>query len=109
MSRQDRHAFIASPAASDMKRPGNLCKWPAGTYGKIRVDDDGTIVVSHKAYADDVVAFVAGAIESNPTIADEIKNRLRAFVDDMDARAVARHGYSQSADEAAFTWTPLAK
>lgn len=83
---------------------GRFCQALAGTYRHIEVKPDGTIVISPKAYADDVVAFVSASIASNPTIADSIKAHLTAFLDDMDARAVARHGYADDPNEAAVVW-----
>jgi len=107
-SRAIRHALVASPPAADVARPGNFAKLAPGAYTKhIEIKDDGTIVIGPGAYADDVVAFVSGAIASNPTIAKEIKQHLVEFVDAMDARAVARHGYSASPEEAAFEWMLL--
>lgn len=107
-SRAIRHALVASPPDADVARPGNFAKLAAGQYAKhITVKEDGTIVIGPDAYADDVVAFVAGAIASNPTIGNPIKQHLADFVDAMDERAVARHGYSHSPEEAAFVWTKL--
>jgi len=79
-----------------------VCKFPAGQYGKrISVAEDGAITIDKKAYADDIVAFVSGAIDA------DIKVHLTRFVNAMDARAVARHGYSHSPEEAAFVWNDI--
>lgn len=90
-----------------MSTPSNFAKVATGDYvtassgdnSLVRVNDDGSILISPKAYVDDVGAFCYGAIRSNPTISDEIKNHLARFIDDMDVRALTRHGYSHSCDE----------
>jgi hypothetical protein len=96
----------------DMSNPSNFAKLLPGTYGTtshalITVNADGSVLISPKAYADDVVAFVLGAIANNPTIAAPIKQTLADFVNKMDARAVSRHGYSDSADEKAYAWSDI--
>lgn len=83
---------------------GRFCQSLAGTYRHIEVKPDGTIVISPKAYADDVVAFVSASIATNPTIDSSIKAHLTRFLDDLDARAVARHGYAADPNEAAVVW-----
>lgn len=108
MSRQFRNHIASSPPPINIERPGNTAKFEAGQFGKnIVVADDGTITISKKAYADDIVAFVLGAIRSNPTIDDTIKANLARFVDEMDKRAVDRHGYSHSKEEADFEWNSV--
>jgi len=109
MSRLTRHSLSTTPPAADMARPGNFCKFAAGDYAKcIVVDERGRIIIDPCAYADDVAAFVLGCVRSNPTIEPGIKRKLAEFVDDMDARAVKRHGYSKSAEEKNFVWTSVA-
>lgn len=109
MSRLTRHQIATTPPDVDLARPGNMCKFPAGQYGKrIAVADDGTITIDKKAYVDDVVAFAFGSIRSNPTIHESVKLHLARFVDAMDARADERHGYSHSETERDFTWTRVA-
>lgn len=97
-----------------MSTPSNFAKVAPGNYTsdgetRVRVQEDGSIWISRNAYADDVVAFVLGCIRSNPTIADGIKLALADFVDLMDARAVKRHGYSNSQAEKDFSWESTSK
>jgi hypothetical protein len=98
--------LIATTPSDDIVVPvkGRFFQGLPGTYKHVTVAPDGTITILPKAFADDVVAFVAGAIASNPNIDDATKAKLREFVDLMDARAVARHGYSANPDEAAVKW-----
>lgn len=86
---------------------GRIYRGCTGTFRHITVCDDGSIVIEPKAFVDDIVAFLSGAIETNPTIDPVIKSQLRHFVHLMDARAVQKHGYSHSPNEAALnflTW-----
>lgn len=76
----------------------------AGEFRHITVNPDGSILIGSKAFADDVIAFMAGAIKSNPNISDNIKAHLVAFVDAMDERAVGRHAYDHNVEEAALVW-----
>jgi hypothetical protein len=85
---------------------GRFYQGPAGRFRNITVQPDGTIVISPKAYADDVVAFVSAAISTNPNISQTLKDFLIDFIDDMDMRAVKRHGYSHNLDEASVNWVP---
>ncbi len=71
------------------------------------VEEDGTFTVGPGAYVDDVVAFLLGAVKTNPTISGEIKGTLRDFLNRMDRRAVERHGYSASPKEKDYTWVDL--
>ena len=64
-------------------------------------------MIHPSANADDVIAFVAGCIVMTG-IDNSIKVHLDRFLDAMDARAVAKHGYSDSLEEQRFLWTPLA-
>lgn len=92
--------------------PSKFAKTLPGSYGTqkhndlIRLDATGDVVISKDAYVDDVVAFCFGVIQSNATIDASIKQHLANFVNDMDARAVARHGYSADEAEAAVVWIP---
>lgn len=83
---------------------GRIFQGPSGQYKHITANPDGSITVGAKAFVDDAIAFFSAAISSNPTIDDGIKQHLIAFVDAMDARAVAKHGYSGSAEDAAINW-----
>ena len=103
--RQFRNTWPVARHAGPLDAPGNMCKSGAGPCGKnIVVNEDGSVTISRKAYADDVVAFALGCIQSNPTISLDTKLHLARFVDDMDARAVARHGYSYSEPDRALEW-----
>ena len=103
--REIRNTFPVNPHPSNPQNPGNIVKFGPGTYfnGCITVHDNGSFTVSEKAYVDDVVSFLSGAINSNPTISDDIKNLLKEFLNKMDERALLRHGYSGS-DEKFYTW-----
>ena len=114
--REMRHALASGKdSPPDMTCASNFAKLESTAYSSgsddstpiVKLCTDGTVVIDKRAYVDDVVAFLAGAIKSNPTIAPEIKAHLTRFVDAMDARAVARHGYSESPREAAFEWTSV--
>lgn len=117
--REFRNAFARLPADAHPVRvnpadaSSNWAQLAVGGYGTVKkpdlitVEQDGAVHISPKAYADDVVAFVLGAIRSNPTIDDSIKQHLADFVNAMDARADKRHGYSNSPDEKAFVWIPV--
>ena len=116
-ARQWRHDFAPRFCA---ETPSNFAKIDPGHYTVyseksdthhriVSVREDGTVEVAPRAYVDDVVAFCYGAIRSNHTIGDDIKAHLARFLDAMDARAVARHGYAGSSDaERTYAWTPLA-
>ena len=107
-SRQFRNEFPQQEHASDPKRPSNFCKLFAGTYGKhFEVHGDGSVTIAPKAYVDDVAAFLLGCVASNPTLSQERKCHLARFIDEMDARAVERHGYSHNEQEKSFVWTPV--
>lgn len=95
--------LVGTTTDADVKK-SRFYQGKAGTFKHITVQDDGTIVIDPKAYADDVVAFVSAAIATNPTIGDEIKQTLVRFVDLMDARAVDRHGYLANHEEALLKW-----
>jgi hypothetical protein len=96
-----------------MSTPSNFAKIAPGHYGTtsdqdlVNVSTSGQITFSRDAYVDDVIAFCLGAIRGNPTISDSIKQHLASFVNEMDARAVTRHGYSSSEAERVFTWTAV--
>lgn len=110
--REFRNTFPMQPHKYDTKSTNNFCRMPVGSYGTkthdvVTVNADYSLTVSKRAFADDVVAFVLGSISSNPTISDDIKAHLARFLDAMDARALARHGYSKSEKEQAHTWTPV--
>jgi len=111
--REFRNALARLPVESDvrsMSTPSNFAKLAAGTYGTrshpelVTVQSHGGVWFSKEAFVDDVVAFCAGALRSNPTVSPELKQHLADFVNGMDARAVARHGYSNSEAERAFVW-----
>lgn len=99
-----RNGTLLGTAMPDTMVKGRFYHGPVGGYRHIQVAADGTIVIGPKAFADDVVAFVSASIASNPAIDDAIKAHLTRFLDDMDARAVARHGYDHDANEAAVPW-----
>lgn len=86
------------------KAKGRIFQGVPGVYGKITANSDGSITITHKAYVDDAVAFLSAAIETNPTIDDEIKEHLRVFVRAMDARAVKKHGYNRAPEQAAINF-----
>ncbi len=89
--------------------PSSFAKLHPGFYadGKIELKEDGTIVISPKAYADDVVAFVAGGMSTNPTLDQSIVTHLHHFLNEMDLRSFARHGYSFSPEQADAGWSTL--
>lgn len=105
-SREFRNISVVDGILTDGDRPGNFAKVRSGEYavGKINVSGDGTIIISPDAYADDVIAFVYGTIKKHPGISDDIKDHLKQFVDKMDDRAVAHHGYSNSSEEKQHVW-----
>ena len=108
--REFRNTFPTQAHPTDLDQPGNLCKIGPGAYGdNVHVDEKGTITISPKAYADDVVAFVLGCMRKNPTVSNEIKGYLAQFLDAMDERAVTRHGYSNSKAEADYVWKRIHK
>jgi hypothetical protein len=107
-SRQFRHAVSTTGLPFDASTQSNFAKVIPGTYGPITVQENGDIVISREAYADDVLAFVLGCISSNPTIDPLTKQNLGVVIDMFDARAVFRHGYSGSEEEKNFEWTPVA-
>ena len=88
----------------------NFAKLSTGTYGTddtpalAEVRSDGSVVFAKEAYPDDVVAFVLCSLRSNPNVSDELKQHLADFVNGMDARAVARHGYAGDERERALVW-----
>ena len=82
--------------------PGGYCK------NKITVNEDGTVLVGHKVFADELLAFTLGCMKTNPGISDEIKAKLGEVIDMMDARAYAKHQYNHSPEEAAFNWESVA-
>lgn len=106
--RELRNTFPINPPESNPENPGNAVKFGPGNYfnNHITVHEDGSFTVSNKAYVDDVVAFLSGAINSNPTISEKIKDLLRDFLNRMDERALSRHGYSGS-DEKNYSWVRL--
>lgn len=107
-SRQFRNNFAIYGAPFDATNPSNFAKIAPGTYGPVTVCSDGSIAIASGAYADDVLAFVAGCIASNPTISSGIKEDLGDVIDDFDARAVDRHGYSFDEEEKNFPWKSVA-
>lgn len=90
--------------------PSNFAKTKPGRYGTashpdlVNVTATGEVVISKHAYVDDVVAFCLGAIRSNSSISDDIKQQLANFVNAMDARAVGKHQYSKSIAEKDYVW-----
>lgn len=112
-SESSRH-FRNEPGVDfDAESPSNFAKTRPGVFWGgdkelVRVSQDGSVTFTPGCYVDDVVAFCHGAIASNPTIAPEIKTHLARFIDAMDARAMARHGYSNSKTEQEMTWKALA-
>ena len=83
---------------------GRFFHGKAGAFRHITVNEDGSTTIGKKAFVDDAVAFLSGAIATNPTIDDEIKKHLVDFVNAMDARAVKRHGYNGSLEEKEVEW-----
>lgn len=83
----------------------NFAKVTPGWYGDhIQVDKDGGVLIFPKAYADDVVAFVAGCLHHHAGITPNIQYCLVDFVNKMDERAMVVHGYDASPEEAAYVW-----
>lgn len=106
-SRQFRLNCITTKVDPESPGPvvkGRIYQGPSGVFRHITANEDGSITISAKAFVDDVVAFLSQAISTNPTISNEIKNHLRHFVNDMDKRAMAKHGYSHSEEEKAVDW-----
>lgn len=108
-SREFRNVYPTKNSAV-WESASNFCKLGAGMCGpNIRVNEDGSMAIAPDAYADDVVAFVLAAIRGNPTIDTATKAHLARFLDDMDARAVARHGYSAASPrERNYEWKSVA-
>lgn len=108
--RSFRNNFSIDGTTRDENSSSRFAQIPAGGYckNKITVNEDGSVHVSHKVFADELLAFTLGCIRSNPTIPDEIKAKLGEVIDLMDARAVKKHGYSYSPEEAAHEWKSVA-
>ncbi|HKB53338.1 MAG TPA: hypothetical protein VKD22_05005 [Ramlibacter sp.] len=102
--REARNGRLIADGELGPEVKGRFYQGPAGTYRHVVAHPDGSLTIGPKAFADDVVAFVSASISTNPTIDDAIKVHLKAFVNEMDARAVRRHGYSHNPDEAAVDW-----
>lgn len=75
-----------------------------GHYHHIQVTKDGGFVVSPEAFLDDVVGFAMACASSNPKMDKEIIAKLAEVMDMLDARAMKRHGYKDSPEEAAVKW-----
>jgi len=105
--RRFRNTFPRKPQPLVLANPSKFAKMAPGTYGPITVNEDGTILIGADAYADDVLAFVLGAIVGNPGIDITIKHTLARVVDQFDQRAVDIHGYSDSPTERDFEWVPV--
>ena len=108
-SRSFRNNFSTQGATHNAESKSRFAQVPAGTYdkGKIVVQENGSVLISEKVFADEVLAFVLGCMKTNPTINNSIKAKLGEVIDAMDARAVAKHGYSHSKEEAAHAWTSV--
>ena len=106
--RHFRNTFPLNSIKPDLDKHGNTCKLPSGFYcnNKINVHDDGSFTVLNKCYVDDVVAFLSGCIHSNPTISQDIKSTLHTFLNQMDDRALQRHGYEESREKD-YEWKKL--
>lgn len=103
-----RNTFPTS-TISDPEMKCNIARVPAGRYGKnILVHANGDILISNKAYPDDVLALILKGMLDNPTISDEIKLLIAEALDKMDERAVKRHGYSHSEVEKNHVYVSLA-
>lgn len=88
---------------SRLKNPSNFAKVAPAHYGAhITVWEDGQITIAPTAYADDVAAFVLGCIVDHPKVAIETKLHLARFIDSMDVRALAGHGYKDFPLERAY-------
>jgi hypothetical protein len=87
--------------------PSNFAKVKSGDHGLIRLDEDGSIHIDKRAYADDVVAFVLACIKNHPGIACNIKQKLGDFLNGMDERALKIHGYSKSPEQQAYIWKQI--
>lgn len=109
-AREFRNNFAIIGAERNADSKSRFAQVPVGGYckGKIIVNDDGSVTVSHKVFADELLAFTLGCMKSNPGISNEIKSKLGEVIDMMDARAVAKHNYSHSPEEAAHTWVSVA-
>jgi hypothetical protein len=112
-SRQFRHEAkngrLVPIAVNGETVEGRIFRGEVGVYKYIEVKADGPIVIGKEAFVDDVIAFLSACISTNPNITQSVKNYLIDFVDAMDARAVARHGYSADAEEAALVWVNRAQ
>lgn len=102
-----RNLFPMSELSNpDMK--SNFVRVPPGMYGEnFTVHVNGDILISHKAYSDDVIAFALKGMLDNPNIPDDIKIQVADILDKMDAIAVKRHGYSRSETQRNFEWKSL--
>jgi hypothetical protein len=109
-SRIWRNEFPMNDQETDIQLRGNICKLKETGSPLITLDDDRRIIISHKAYFDDVLAFVLGCVKTNPNIPLEIKRLLGKCIDLADERHFAPHGhhYSHSGDETrTYRWTTL--
>lgn len=106
-----RNTFPAQDHPTDLQRPGNICKIPAGNVGRKGIDvmEDGSIVIGPKVYFDDVLAFLLGCQKSNPGLKSEIKNLMAETIDAADRRNFEKggHCYNHSPEEANHNWKNL--
>lgn len=105
-SREARHVLTVSkfPYAPGT---GNI-PVPVGQYGKVKKNADGSCTFEADAFVDDVLAFLTGVANSNPNMPREIVKKMASLMDDFDARAEKKHGYSDSPDERAYGWSSRA-
>lgn len=69
--------------------------------------EDGSVTFSKGMYTDDIVAFLLSTINKHfsSTVQEKlIKHHLARVVNEMDSRAMKRHGYSGNAKESALEW-----
>jgi len=105
--RRFRNTFPRTSQPLKLDNPSKFAKMEPGTYGPVTLNADGSILIDASAYADDVLAFVLGAIVGNPSIGITIKHKLATVLDEFDERAVSIHGYSESPEERDFKWEPV--
>lgn len=106
MSRIERNNLASTN--SEYHRGGGVMGVPMGKYSKhITSDGSGTTTIGPGAYPDDIVAWLIHVSGANPNADQKTVDHLRAFVNEMDARAVERHGYSDSEKEAAHKWVDV--
>ena len=85
-------------------RPGGI-KLPQGQVTQhVFVRADGSMVIDPAAYLDDVISVLLYAALLNPIMDEGVRVLLARTLDRMDARAVARHGYSGSEADRTASW-----